>query len=107
MFFFTTIPRPPRPTLFPYTMLFRSRPDPCLSARAGPQKGRARPAAECGESRQPECQEHGKRGIAGSVGYDGGKQLKGRDRKSTRLNSCHVSISYAVFCLKKKKKKRT
>src|SRR5215470_19490079 len=70
-FFFLMIRRPPRSTLFPYTTLFRSRPD---------QFGRAPDP----ELRQPEdhC----------------------RDRKSTRLNSSHGSISYAVFCLKKKKK---
>src|SRR2546427_6319137 len=84
------IRRPPRSTLFPYTTLFRSR----IPARAGrgvllsgdehPAAGRApgdraRPAAGCSS---PES----------------------RDRKSTRLNSSHSQISYAVFCLKKKKK---
>src|SRR5438067_7958326 len=75
------IRRPPRSTLFPYTTLFRSpRVASCLGAlrrrtRSGP--GRQRRAG-CGAA---------------------------RDRKSTRLNSSHVSISYAVFCLKKKKKK--
>src|SRR5438876_8668570 len=72
-FFFLLIRRPPRSTLFPYTTLFRSSP---LRARGIPP------------SRSPDAQRHlGRR----------------RDRKSTRLNSSHPSISYAVFCLKKKK----
>src|SRR2546422_8028200 len=72
------IRRPPRSTLFPYTTLFRS-------ARAD---GGARPA---GNQRRPPLR---------------GAPLEGRreDRKSTRLNSSHGYISYAVFCLKKKKK---
>src|SRR5205807_302746 len=55
-------------------------PDPRRPAGEGTCPSRTRPAAERGKPRQPECQEHGKRGIAGSVGYDGGKQLKGRKR---------------------------
>src|SRR5690348_17446440 len=76
------IRRPPRSTLFPYTTLFRSPParrGPAL--RAGGPRGAARRVA---------------RGLPGRAGGD---------RKSTRLNSSHPSISYAVFCLKKKKKK--
>src|SRR5436190_14347921 len=71
------IRRPPRSTLFPYTTLFRSR------ARA-----RRRP-------RQPEDDVRGARRLS---------RRTHRDRKSTRLNSSHTVISYAVFCLKKKKK---
>src|SRR5699024_12826702 len=71
---FCMLPRPPRSTLFPYTTLFRSQ-----------QRGQAEPDAERVDHRQRS------------------EQL-GPDRKSTRLNSSHVSISYAVFCLKKKKK---
>src|SRR2546421_7765494 len=88
------IRRPPRSTLFPYTTLFRSRAQElaalpervprfrncearaCNSCCAAPQAGRAE---------EPE---------------------EGRDRKSTRLNSSHDQISYAVFCLKKKKRKK-
>src|SRR5256885_9884231 len=77
-FFFLMIRRPPRSTLFPYTTLFRSPP-----ARPGwrghvylPPRRRARP-----------------------------RRTRRRDRKSTRLNSSHLVISYAVFCLKKKKKR--
>src|SRR5438034_8310893 len=80
LFFFLMIRRPPRSTLFPYTTLFRSR-------------------------------------VRNGLGYDGGAGPSSRhvrhrrirhlleDRKSTRLNSSHTVISYAVFCLKKKKKK--
>src|SRR6266478_912686 len=76
VFFFLMIRRPPRSTLFPYTTLFRSRPV------AGP----ASPARRC-------------RSTSAS-----GSRWCARDRKSTRLNSSHSQISYAVFCLKKKKK---
>src|SRR5437868_12455589 len=74
--------RPPRSTLFPYTTLFRSlhRQRQDVSAAADLE------------------QEKGQQLDAGAKGR--------RDRKSTRLNSSHVSISYAVFCLKKKKKKK-
>src|SRR5690349_22609209 len=77
------IRRPPRSTLFPYTTLFRS----CGHA---PQR-RARPAGHA-------C------AIEGEHNMDLGSRVA-LDRKSTRLNSSHVEISYAVFCLKKKKKK--
>src|SRR5437879_10596337 len=76
-FFFLLIRRPPRSTLFPYTTLFRSH--PCHLGRQRPRDGSIH---------------HIRRG-------DGGG-LEGRDRKSTRLNSSHRCISYAVFCLKKK-----
>src|SRR6201992_4401650 len=71
--FFLMIRRPPRSTLFPYTTLFRSH------SRHG---------------QIDQCQ--------ANVGCVFVEQLQGRDRKSTRLNSSHPSISYAVFCLKKK-----
>src|SRR5438067_10630219 len=74
------IRRPPRSTLFPYTTLFRSRVEPAPQLHRHPR--RLRPG-------KPD---------AGKV--PGGARA---DRKSTRLNSSHVSISYAVFCLKKKK----
>src|SRR6266487_5921073 len=75
-FFFLMIRRPPRSTLFPYTTLFRPQARQRALRRRGP------PEARRLRHRTP-----------------GG----GRDRKSTRLNSSHPSISYAVFCLKKKK----
>src|SRR2546426_5844641 len=75
------IRRPPRSTLFPYTTLFRSPPDASLWRNLG--------AALSG----PAGQQHAR---------DFGFWVVGRDRKSTRLNSSHLVISYAVFCLKKK-----
>src|SRR5207249_6031463 len=75
------IRRPPRSTLFPYTTLFRSQEVQRQGPGRSDTEGRGR-------------QFHRRRG-----------EPK-RDRKSTRLNSSHVSISYAVFCLKKKKKNK-
>src|SRR5215813_10984529 len=82
-FFFLMIRRPPRSTLFPYTTLFRSR----------RQRRRPHPV-------EPEAAARVLRHRAGRVPAD---RRRRRDRKSTRLNSSHVRISYAVFCLKKKK----
>src|SRR3712207_7103000 len=91
-FFFLMIRRPPRSTLFPYTTLFRShcwrqcrspaRPGPLLSGCHSLPFGRYRlwPLDHCYTLAAP----------------------RKRDRKSTRLNSSHANISYAVFCLKKK-----
>src|SRR5438067_10652695 len=73
------IRRPPRSTLFPYTTLFRSRGSRAISSF---RQALSRSTIVVGSP--PNC----------------------GDRKSTRLNSSHVSISYAVFCLKKKKKKK-
>src|SRR5438552_9196242 len=79
---------PPRSTLFPYTTLFRSQLRCLLCARG--EGAQPRRLAEA--SRLPLCR--------------GGRRARshaaGRDRKSTRLNSSHQIISYAVFCLKKK-----
>src|SRR3712207_9277333 len=89
LFFFLMIRRPPRSTLFPYTTLFRSarglphlRAVPHLHARDG--------------ARRPAPRDHQVQLVA--------LRLPSQDRKSTRLNSSHANISYAVFCLKKKKK---
>src|SRR2546430_13534347 len=81
LFFFLMIRRPPRSTLFPYTTLFRS-----ALTRQSTQASAQRPqnAAPVSEA----------------------QEVHSRDRKSTRLNSSHSQISYAVFCLKKKKKKK-
>src|SRR2546422_2210382 len=79
------IRRPPRSTLFPYTTLFRSRP-----ARVSVRDDR------CGSRRCDHAPELGSR-------RDAQRGSMPRDRKSTRLNSSHGYISYAVFCLKKKK----
>src|SRR5256885_4037808 len=85
------IRRPPRSTLFPYTTLFRSVP---LSKVCF-----LRPMS-CSLRRRPPTK-------PGSVGGRDWEKVEARDRKSTRLNSSHLVISYAVFCLKKKKISRT
>src|SRR3712207_7909670 len=91
------IRRPPRPTLFPYTTLFRSafhhrarhvRPD---RDGVGDRRAEATPAAAARERRGD---------LVPAVLRAGGRLRL--DRKSTRLNSSHANISYAVFCLKKK-----
>src|SRR5438876_4953232 len=79
LFFFLMIPRPPTSTLFPYTTLFRS-----ASIRGDTVAGLLRPRFHFARARA---------------------KWKRGDRKSTRLNSSHPSISYAVFCLKKKSRK--
>src|SRR2546430_11622764 len=89
------IRRPPRSTLFPYTTLFRSPPGRAARGRARrrfwPHKGQQPPGADAPLKLELLEREHAPR-------------LPGRDRKSTRLNSSHSQISYAVFCLKKKKR---
>src|SRR2546430_3746408 len=79
------IRRPPRSTLFPYTTLFRSR---------GPVIGGGQVGSSTDRENQPEQHHACHHGVRATQ----------RDRKSTRLNSSHSQISYAVFCLKKKKK---
>src|SRR2546427_1446878 len=98
------IRRPPRSTLFPYTTLFRSavRGDRCDEADR-PRRGRASPQGMGGGGRAAREDQGGRRG-----GARRGARARDRiDRKSTRLNSSHSQISYAVFCLKKKKRKTT
>src|SRR5262245_63091401 len=90
LIFFLMIRRPPRSTLFPYTTLFRS-----IEVSEG-EAQILRRLSEDGLVRSPldghhETRRFGERG----------------DRKSTRLNSSHLGISYAVFCLKKKKKNKS
>src|SRR5205814_3094297 len=107
LFFFLIIRPPPRSTLFPYTTLFRSD----------------RSRKQCADDRR----EHGRRGVladqlAGNAArsslvsehgghskpsHETGAAAVSADRKSTRLNSSHLGISYAVFCLKKKKQKKS
>src|SRR5256885_5173938 len=88
LFFFLMIRRPPRSTLFPYTTLFRSR---SVLIMRGFWAHRAEP-------KRPGI----KLALAQVAAFTCGREM-GRDRKSTRLNSSHLVISYAVFCLKKKK----
>src|SRR2546426_4528966 len=96
------IRRPPRSTLFPYTTLFRS----AGGGRPGPSGGRIGPSpwhedAQGGHRRARHHQAAAGEGAAPDG--DQGDRLDDPDRKSTRLNSSHLVISYAVFCLKKKK----
>src|SRR2546427_7447011 len=93
LFFFLMIRRPPRSTLFPYTTLFRSD-----VAHGGAQAGHALAQLEHGLV----LADQQRLVLAGQVQE---MLVVGVDRKSTRLNSSHSQISYAVFCLKKKKKK--
>src|SRR5688572_32600687 len=97
-------PQPPRSTLFPYTTLFRSAQE--VARRTGGEKGAGAPAREVREIAytNPVYPEYFADpfvwkfdGVYYAIGT-------GADRKSTRLNSSHSQISYAVFCLKKKKK---
>src|SRR3712207_7215091 len=85
--FFLMIRRPPRSTLFPYTTLFRS---PDLGQQRVPAGGVLGGLERGGDP------------VAAVVGQCRGHDLEA-DRKSTRLNSSHANISYAVFCLKKKR----
>src|SRR2546427_8643933 len=93
VFFFLMIRRPPRSTLFPYTTLFRSR--------FGREAGAVAVVDDDAELHALADLLHmGDQAFLAGFGQVVGQQ----DRKSTRLNSSHSQISYAVFCLKKKKK---
>src|SRR2546430_5812953 len=93
LFFFLMIRRPPRSTLFPYTTLFRSVENRGLELDDdGGFHGRMISEQRAASS--------GQRAASGE------QRPASRDRKSTRLNSSHSQISYAVFCLKKKKKNK-
>src|SRR5205809_5458667 len=85
-FFFLMTPRPPRSTLFPYTTLFRS--------------------VSSAEARTAVVSGSGGRVVSGTARTSWSTPICRPDRKSTRLNSSHGYISYAVFCLKKKKIKQ-
>src|SRR3712207_8759704 len=96
------IRRPPRSTLFPYTTLFRS--DSLLVGVSKAVEGRLAelPPDELHADRQPGCGRAAGDGEAReAVEVRRARQAR-QDRKSTRLNSSHANISYAVFCLKKK-----
>src|SRR5256885_8294679 len=98
-FFFLMIRRPPRSTLFPYTTLFRSRRAPPPALRVPPE-GHAHLLGGRGRG----IPRHVRRAVADRERL--GRRESGlppEDRKSTRLNSSHLVISYAVFCLKKKR----
>src|SRR5256885_6328858 len=94
------IRRPPRSTLFPYTTLFRSGQDARDEGEQGERERQSPVGAPHQLERAPAITEYAeetpqRRAIAGRAA---------QDRKSTRLNSSHLVISYAVFCLKKKKR---
>src|SRR2546428_3144900 len=97
-FFFLMIRRPPRSTLFPYTTLFRSFPDD----ESGWQPRRVLDGDVAGEEGAAERQPVDRAGVD-DAGHAVQLFDRRRDRKSTRLNSRHDQISYAVFCLQKKK----
>src|SRR5688572_31340248 len=92
--------RPPRSTLFPYTTLFRSR-----DAHHDRACRVLHALAENGVLRGPAAR-HAVHPLSGVAVRRAGPVFARKDRKSTRLNSSHSQISYAVFCLKKKKKKK-
>src|SRR3712207_8414833 len=94
VFFFLMIRRPPRSTLFPYTTLFRSL------LHGGAED--VAPVAARDEVGPPAADRARYQGWVG-MASPGVAQPQHLDRKSTRLNSSHANISYAVFCLKKKK----
>src|SRR3712207_7660556 len=90
MSFFLMIRRPPRSTLFPYTTLFRSKEGLNISPLGAASLGPSWSLLPCSQGRRTKHALEEWRGHGGL------------DRKSTRLNSSHANISYAVFCLKKK-----
>src|SRR3712207_7120181 len=101
------IRRPPRSTLFPYTTLFRSREDAVLlddraepSAREPVANRHRERVDQCHRVDRPERVREQRRTERDAL-------IRVQDRKSTRLNSSHANISYAVFCLKKKKNSDT
>src|SRR5256885_8061451 len=94
------IRRPPRSTLFPYTTLFRSDPGDAQPGQGGGSESKTGDKGKGKKTGEPSS------GCGGKP--DKNKQSTGKpgeDRKSTRLNSSHLVISYAVFCLKKKHKR--
>src|SRR3712207_7594631 len=95
------IRRPPKSTLFPYTTLFRSPTDSNTNARRLPRQSDPQPPGSTPAGRSLDLDIHTGRQRQLIERVD---RLTGRDRKSTRLNSSHANISYAVFCLKKKRK---
>src|SRR5438874_10309022 len=95
------IRRPPSSTLFPYTTLFRSGADTDVIVGHAEERRERYPQIVRHLRRRPNREAV----LAGLIARDRAASFE--DRKSTRLNSSHVEISYAVFCLKKKTKKKT
>src|SRR3712207_7421485 len=92
------IRRPPRSTLFPYTTLFRSESNDRIVADDASPYERPKPPLRPAPADKAQGRDAGMEDTEAAVGR------RDLDRKSTRLNSSHANISYAVFCLKKKKK---
>src|SRR2546429_3588992 len=104
-FFFLMIRRPPRSTLFPYTTLFRSQ---CVAVlRKLPRWRRSRTSGRFAFFWSPRNSTFRRALASHSTDRSAGPRGRVEDRKSTRLNSSHGYISYAVFCLKKKKQHHT
>src|SRR3712207_7421040 len=96
------IRRPPRSTLFPYPTLFRSGDEPAVAELVLVEEGEPARADAPDVARLAEPVRRDRVALGRD---DGGADPRAdQDRKSTRLNSSHANISYAVFCLKKKKK---
>src|SRR5690606_41345820 len=97
LYFFSVIRRPPRPTLFPYTTLFRSLSGQQFRVGCKDRIGLI--------ANVPHAEEHRREGAQPDGDHHALEvdTVTHVDRKSTRLNSSHVKISYAVFCLKKKR----
>src|SRR5258707_11993060 len=91
------IRRPPRSTLFPYTTLFRSANLTVISPT---------PTASETSAARRSWRYESRRESSGEIGGTEAGEAGGADRKSTRLNSSHANISYALFCLEKKKKQK-
>src|SRR3712207_8489051 len=97
LFFFLMIRRPPRSTLFPYTTLFRSTVSPAFSHTI------LKTMAQRVQILQQVAGQRERLNSLSNLAAGLAHELNNPDRKSTRLNSSHANISYAVFCLKKKK----
>src|SRR3712207_8928600 len=97
------IRRPPRSTLFPYTTLFRSE----RATKARRPLDQPKQPGECEQSQRPQAPGLEAAGADDAEEEGRKEELHPLDRKSTRLNSSHANISYAVFCLKKKKNTNT
>src|SRR5437899_8208368 len=102
LFFFLFIRRPPRSTLFPYTTLFRSL-SPADNGNSAAKSGCRVGRKSLWDGSVSVCFCWGLRSKQKGPGAAGRDPDSRSDRKSTRLNSSHLGISYAVFCLKKKK----
>src|SRR3712207_7038087 len=98
------IRRPPRSTLFPYTTLFRSRPVTASTFGLLLSGGLAERHLLVADGEEPVVRVSARPGDVEPLQRVRVDVLVAQDRKSTRLNSSHANISYAVFCLKKKKK---